>query len=71
MSFAIDVRRKSVFPPAANIINVLRNYRPMNNIIRRSVLTFIFTALSATAAMAADQTAVFAGGCFWGVEAVF
>lgn len=30
-----------------------------------------FGALSNTAAAAEEQTAVFAGGCFWGVDAVF
>ncbi len=32
---------------------------------------FVALLLSASPASAAEQTAVFAGGCFWGVDAVF
>lgn len=71
MSFAIDARPKSVFSPVANIMLKSRNYRLMNKTIRSVIFTLSFSLLSASAAVAADQTAVFAGGCFWGVEAVF
>ena len=34
-------------------------------------LTLVFGLLAAQASHAATQTAIFAGGCFWGVDAVF
>jgi peptide-methionine (S)-S-oxide reductase len=41
------------------------------NLPRSLALALSFAALSNATAMPAEQTAVFAGGCFWGVDAVF
>lgn len=43
----------------------------IKRIIGGVALIISLAALSDTAAAAAEQTAVFAGGCFWGVDAVF
>lgn len=42
----------------------------MNHTIKKSLLACLCLMLAQGAA-AAEQTAVFAGGCFWGVDAVF
>ena len=42
----------------------------MASFLRSLIVLFVLVA-SGMSARAAEQTAVFAGGCFWGVEAVF
>ena len=42
----------------------------MTNFLR-SLTIVIVLVVGGADARAAEQTAVFAGGCFWGVEAVF
>lgn len=46
-------------------INQTRRYT-----LKHTLALLVFCALT-NAAVAAEQTAVFAGGCFWGVDAVF
>lgn len=43
----------------------------MRNVVFSFVFVFAFITLTTANAFAKQQAAVFAGGCFWGVEAVF
>lgn len=47
------------------MLTVIRNH------LFRNIVLMLGLGVLSSAALAAEQTAVFAGGCFWGVDAVF